>query len=214
MSDDRDLIESFERLEAASRRARPLLILGLLGILGGFVILIVYINGLRADAEARAAQWQDTAQRLQVSIEAAQLSARMRDARAGALLGMARSQTVELAQVQAKAEAPTQDLPAVPPPTPADAWAAASIAASNPALSIRGLTDLFERGFGVNDMIDAEQNRPIHLAAERCGERVVSWLLSRGADASIQNHWRDTPLRIATIRCGADSPTARALRAR
>lgn len=225
MADEQDLrasLASLERLEEASRRTRPWLVLGLLGIIGGFVILVGYITRLHEQEKVQKEMWRERALRLQVVIAAYKESDRRRVAeteeperrsaanQARELLDTAQSQTKALAQ------STIQPSPAAPSsPTPDEAWAAASIAASNPALSIRALKALLARGFSVNGTIDGEQNRAIHLAAERCGDQVVAWLLSRGADPNIANQWKDTPLHIADVRCGGkDNPTSVVLRSR
>lgn len=59
--------------------------------------------------------------------------------------------------------------------------------------------------------VDNEQNTALHLAAERCSLAMVSYLLSKNFDPVALNKWKDTPLRIAQVRCGQFSPVTGAL---
>ena len=199
MTDESELIVSLERLEAASRRARPWLILGLLAIVTGFVVLVVVIDQLRRQEAERADMWQRKAHILEIRVLA------MRESNRQSHTPGPGDQLEQLWQA-------TQNLVAAAGrPEPVEAWDAASIAASNPSLSIETMGDLLARGFPIDGQIDGEQNRMIHLAAERCADRVVAWLLSRGANPNIANHWHDTPQHIADVRCGPNSATALAL---
>ncbi|MEA5162045.1 ankyrin repeat domain-containing protein [Cereibacter johrii] len=105
-------------------------------------------------------------------------------------------------------------VPRVQPPVPdrGSVWEAASIG------SISKLTALFDRGFGINEDVDDEGNRALHIAAERCHTDTVRWLIENGADRSMINKHKNSALQIATARCptpdtaNPDNPTAKAIR--
>lgn len=51
----------------------------------------------------------------------------------------------------------------------------------------------------------------LHLAAERCDNEVVRFLLARGGDPLRKNAYNDSPLRIAQVRCPSPATTAEIL---
>jgi hypothetical protein len=110
----------------------------------------------------------------------------------------------------------TPDAEAIPPVLAAASRPVDAGSVAQPLLSISeaaALGDLaavrahLDAGLDPSAIVDT----PLHPAAERCQLAVVRLLLERGAK-QVENVWNDTPLAIAENRCGASSPTARALR--
>jgi len=60
----------------------------------------------------------------------------------------------------------------------------------------------------VGMLLDEEKNTAMHLAAERCHDQLVSYLISQGGDRNAINKWNDTPVGIASARCGAGAQTS------
>jgi hypothetical protein len=72
-------------------------------------------------------------------------------------------------------------------------------------------TMLNQHVVSIGTLVDDEGNTALHLASERCNTAVVTLLMKRGAKPDLRNKWNDTPLTIATARCGGNSPVLRAL---
>lgn len=85
------------------------------------------------------------------------------------------------------------------------AWFAAAVSGDTATLQ-----RMLDQGQSI-DTRDGEANGAIHLAADKCHAATIRLLLSRGADRIRPNKWNDTPLRIATVRCGGGSDVVVAL---
>ncbi len=59
--------------------------------------------------------------------------------------------------------------------------------------------------------IDGDANTALHLAAERCDNDAVMFLLALGGDPLRKNVYNESPLRIAQIRCPSPATTAEIL---
>ncbi len=53
-----------------------------------------------------------------------------------------------------------------------------------------------------------DEESALHLAADKCAPKATLYLLAEGADPDRRNKWNDTPISIATARCGALSMVA------
>ena len=124
MADETSLIDSIEKIEAASRRTHPFMLLGLLAIVAGFVFLVINLNRLRNEAEAQATRWETTATRLEGTLKAAREAVSNREMeRAASLLGTALRQTQQLVTVAQQANPASPAVTANPrvparPPSP------------------------------------------------------------------------------------------------
>ena len=67
---------------------------------------------------------------------------------------------------------------------------------------VKDMALLLDKGFDVDLVLDAEMNRPLHLAAERGYPKIIKLLLDRGATNPVKNQWGDTPYTIAKARHG------------
>ena len=65
-----ELVDRIDRIEAVSKRARPLLMLGLIAITAGFIILSIYLDNARREANAIAMEQRKLANESATTLEA------------------------------------------------------------------------------------------------------------------------------------------------
>jgi hypothetical protein len=115
-----------------------------------------------------------------------------------------------------QAPPPRTIAPPPPQPAPPPQLSAAQIRKdwfdANSVGRIDLVQSMLDRGLVlIGTTIDDQQNTALHLASERCNAALITFLLGRGARTDLPNVWRDTPPRIALVRCGAGSAAVAAL---